>query len=99
MGPLFSLILIAMASAALFVAMFLVLRIFLCTADALRRTGGFVMGSGIGATLSGGVFALAMGTDVTLTSTIHVIAYLSAIALCAVVGGIAVSYFVARKFC
>lgn len=61
MGPLFSLMLIAMASAALSAAVFLVLRMFLRTADALQRAGGFVIGTSIGATLSGGVIALAMG--------------------------------------
>lgn len=98
MGPLFSLMLIATASAALFAAVFLVLRMFLRTADTLRRAGGFVIGTGIGATLSGGVLALAMGTDATLTSTTQVTVYLSAIALGALVGGTTVSYLVARKF-
>lgn len=98
MGPLFSLMLIAMASAALFAVVFLVLRRFLRTADALRRAGGFVMGTGIGVTLSGGVLALALGTDASLTSTTQVTVYLFAIALGALVGGIAVSYLVARKF-
>ena len=98
MGPLFSLMLIAMASTTLSAAVFLVLRMFLRTADALQRAGGFVIGTGIGATLSGGVLALAMGTDATLTSTTQVIAYLSVIALGALVGGTTASYLVARKF-
>jgi len=98
MGPLFSLMLIAMASTALFAVVFIVLRMFLRTADALRRAVGFVVGTGIGATLSGGVLALAMGTDATLTSTTQVTVYLSAISLGALIGGTAVSSLVARKF-
>jgi hypothetical protein len=98
MGPLFSLILIAMASAALFGVVFLVLKMFLRTTDALRRAGGFVIGTGIGATLSAGALALAMGTDVTLTTTTQVYAYLSAVALGALAGGTALSCFVAWKF-
>lgn len=98
MGPLFSLILIAMASAALFGIVFLVLKMFLHTADALRRASGFVIGTGIGATLSAGILALAMETDVTLATTTEVYAYLSAVAFGALTGGIALSYLVAWKF-
>lgn len=87
-----------MASTALFAVVFIVLRMFLRTADALRRAVGFVVGTGIGATLSGGVLALAMGTDATLTSTTQVTVYLSAISLGALIGGTAVSSLVARKF-
>lgn len=98
MGPLFSLMVIAIALAALFAVVFLVLLMFLRTADAFRRAGGFVIGTGIGVMLTGGVLALAMGTDVTLTSTKQVITYLFALALGALVGGTAVSSLVARKF-
>ena len=98
MGPLFSLILIAVASAALFGVVFLVLKMFLRTTDSLRRAGGFVIGTGIGAILSAGVLALAMGTDGTLATTTHVYAYLSAVALGALAGGTALSCFVAWKF-
>jgi hypothetical protein len=98
MGPLFSLTLIAMASAALFVVVFLVLRMFRRTTDALLRAGGFVIGAGIGAALSAGVLALAMGTDATLTTATQVHAYLSAIALGALAGGTALSCIVAWKF-
>lgn len=98
MGPLFSLILIAMASAGLFGVVFIVLKMFLRTTDALRRAGGFVIGTGIGATLSAEVLALAMENDVTLTTTTQVYAYLSAVALSALAVGTALSRLAAWKF-
>jgi hypothetical protein len=98
MGPLFSLALVAVASTALFGIMFLAMRTFLRTADALRRAGGFVIGMGIGAALSVGIVALFIGTGVTLTTKTQVIAYLATVGLGALAGGTALSYFVSRKF-
>ena len=98
MGPLFSLALIAIASAALFAVVFFASRVFLCTNDALRRAGSFVIGMGVGTALSVGLLALAIGTGATLTTNIQVGAYLAAVALGALAGGIALSYFVAWKF-
>lgn len=98
MGPLFSLVLIAIASAVLFGVVFLALRMFLCTTDALRRAGGFVIGMGAGAALSVGLLALAIGAGVTLTTTTQVDAYLAAVAVGALAGGAALSYLVTWKF-
>lgn len=98
MGPLFSLILIAIASVAMFGMVFLALRMFLHTTDALRRAGGFVIGMGVGAVSSVGLLALVIGTGATLTTETQIDAYLAAVALGAIAGGTALCYFVAWKF-
>jgi hypothetical protein len=98
MGPLFSLILISIASAALFAVVFLPLRMFLSATDAIRRAGAFVVGMGVGAALTVGLLALVMGTGTTLTTTTEVGAYLATIAIGALAGGATLAYFVAWKF-
>jgi hypothetical protein len=54
-GPLFSAILIAILSAALLSVVFIVFRLFLTTARALRGAFGFVIGAGVGTALSMGI--------------------------------------------
>lgn len=98
MGPLLSLFLIAIGSAAVFGAMFLVLRMFLRTTDALRYAGGFVVGMGAGAALSVGLLALVIGTGATFTTKTQVWAYLATVAFSVLTGGAALSHFSARNF-
>lgn len=98
MGPLFSLILIAIASSALFAVVFAALKIFVPTIDALRRAGGFVVGMASGAVMAVGLLALAFGTGASLTTKTQVFAYLATVASGALAGGAALSYFVSRKF-
>ena len=98
MGPLFSLALIAIVSAAVFVVVFFAFRILVPTNDALRRACGFVVGAGSGAALSVGLIALVIGAGGSLVTKAGVLAYLATVGIGAVAGGASLSYLVARKF-
>lgn len=98
MRPLFSLVLIAIGSAAVFLVAFLPLRMFLSTSNAIQHAGAFVIGMGAGAGLSVGLLALFMGTNTSFKTRQEVIFYLATIALGALTSGATVSYFVVRKF-
>lgn len=98
MGPLFSLVLIASGSAAVFLVAFIPLRMFLSTSNAIRHAGAFVVGMGAGAALSVGLLALFIGTDASLKTRMEVAAYLATIAIGALTCGATLSYCVGRKF-
>lgn len=98
MGPLLSLILIAIASAAFFMLVFIAFRVFVPTTDALRRSCGFFVGTGAGAALSVGLIALVSGAGALLVTKLQVIAYLATVAIAAIAGGAVFSYLVAQRF-
>lgn len=98
MGPVFSLMLIAIGSVALFMIVFFVFRVILSVTHALRLAFSFVVGAGAGAALFVGLFALAIGAGTTLATERQVVAYLATVAFGAVAGGATLSYCVARKF-
>jgi hypothetical protein len=98
MGPLFSLILIAIVSATIFMVVFFAFRMFMPSTDAFRRACGFVVGIGAGAGLSVGLLALVIGGGASLATKVEVFAYLATVATAAIAGGAFLSYLVARKF-
>lgn len=98
MGPLFSLALIAMVSAAVFVVVFFAFRILAPTNDALRCACGFVVGAATGALLTVGLIALIIGAGGSLVTKAGVLTYLATVGIGAVAGGASLSYLVERKF-
>jgi hypothetical protein len=98
MGPLFSAILVTLASGVLFSVTFIVFRFFLSTSIAVRGAFGFVIGAGVSAALAVGLLAMVIGVGTKLVTTLQVIAYLSTVAISAVLGGAVLSRQLVRKF-
>jgi hypothetical protein len=98
MGPLFALVFMAVGACASFVFIFLLFRLFLSQGAAIRYAFGFVVGGGSGAAFSVLMLALIFGAGVTLTSTSQITAYLSTVALGALVGAVTLSRLLMRRF-
>ena len=96
MGPLFSMALIVIAAGAVFSIAALVFRMFLPLNGAIFCAVGFVAGAGAGGALAVVLLALATAAGAELAGS-QVFAYLATLALCSVLGGAALSWFIARK--
>jgi hypothetical protein len=96
MGPLFSMVLMVIAAGIAFSIAALVFIVFLPLNGAIRCAIGFAVGAGAGGALTGVLLALALGVEAELTG-LQVPAYLATLALNAVLGGAALSWFIARK--
>lgn len=86
MGPLFSALLLALCMALALVVAFMVVRSFQPRSIAVRVAPVFVAGEAIGGVVT--VFALSFFTPATLVVPWQVIAYLAALAIGAVLGGV-----------
>lgn len=91
MGPLFSAILMTIASGILLSVMFFLFRLFMTTPVALRCAIGFVIGAGLGAPLAVGLLAIVIGVGTTLQTKLQVAAYFSTVAIGATLGGTTLS--------
>ena len=96
MGPLFSILIMGIAAGIAFSIAALVFRVFLPLNSAIRCAIGFVVGAGAGGALAVVLLALAIGAGAKLTG-LQIPAYLATLALCAVLGGAVLSWFIARK--
>ena len=96
MGPLFSMVLMVIAAGIAFSIAALVFSVFLPLNGAIRCAIGFVIGAGAGGALAVVVLALVIGVGAELIG-LQAPAYLAALAFSAVLGGAALSWFIARK--
>lgn len=96
MGPLFSIVLIAVTAGIIFCVVALLFRLFVPSNPAAFCAFGFIIGAGFSAALCVGLIALTMGAGFELTGW-QPLAYLSTLATSALLGGIAVSWQVARR--
>lgn len=96
MGPLFSLVLIAIAAGAIFCIVAVFFRLFVSSNLAVPGALVFVIGAGFSMALCVGFLALTMGAGAELTGW-QPLAYLGTLAASALLGGTLLSWQVIRK--
>jgi len=96
MGPLFSMIVMAIAVMLVFSVVAFVFRLFLPGSAAIRCAIGFVIGAGAGGVLALGLLALAIGVGHKLSGS-EILTYLTALALSAILGGAVLAWYVAVR--
>jgi hypothetical protein len=96
MGPLISIVLIAITAGAIFFLAAVFFRVFVSPGLAILCGFGFVIGAGLSAALCVGLLALTMGAGAKLTGW-QPLAYFGTLATSALLGGITLSWQVARR--